>query len=596
MSEETPEGTQPGAPDAPDAPGESTASGASGETGPAGELREWLLRPWLLAAMLGLAGLLVHFASDGGENVAWRMALTAALVFAALAAAFTLSPQRWKSALVFAGGVAAVMAGIAWRATAAGDRYADEGFWVAAGLVAVTLALPLFQAGFHKLRWNTSYKATHFHVWADAISGAGALAFVGLSWALAALLAELFSVIQIDLLKDLLREGWFGWAFSGAAFGAALGVLRNQLKIIGTLQNVVLLVLSILAVPLAVALVIFLLAVTVSGLDVLWDATRSATPLLLAIAVGCFVLANAVVRDDDAGASDNRLLRIAGFVLALGILPLAVMAAISMGTRIAQHGLSPERLWALVAIAVAVAYGIAYFASAIRGGKAGWRAMLRQANLHLAVLTCAIAFVLALPIFNFGAVSANNQIARLQSGAVSAEAFDYAALRWDFGDAGREALARLAQSDDAQIAELASDAQQMEVRPFGRTTAKERREIAENARIEVEDEAVAEAVKAYLRDEIILCREGCRAVSLGEVEQGRLVAVMTRSGYGTNPHLLLVEHGAEKAIKQRVVNGKLTHGFEGLDAEPDADGNVELRPFSGFQVFVDGKPASQPFE
>ena len=60
------------------------------------------------------------------------------------------------------------------------------------------------------------------------ISGVGALAFTGVSWLLAVLLAALFSAIDIDLVENVGDEAWFGWIFSGAAFGAALGVLRNQ--------------------------------------------------------------------------------------------------------------------------------------------------------------------------------------------------------------------------------------------------------------------------------------------------------------------------------------------------------------------------------
>lgn len=553
---------------------------------------DWPQRPWVLAVLMGLSGLLVYYVGDNGEDTPWRMALAAALVFGSLAAAFTLNPREWKASLAFSTTVAAVMAGIAWRATSASDRYADEEFWVATGLLSITLSLPLFQAGFHKSRWQTSYKATHFHVWTDAISGAGAFAFVGLSWSLLFLLSELFSVIKIDLLKDLIEEPWFGWMFSGAAFGAALGVLRNQLKIIGTLQNVVLLVLSILAVPLAIALVIFLLAVLVSGLDVLWEATKSATPLLLAIAVGCFVLANAVVRDDDAEASDNRVLRIAGFVLALGIFPLAVMAAVSMGTRIDQHGLSPERLWALTAIAVAVAYGVAYFVSAIRGRKEGWRALLRQANLHLAVLTCAIAFILALPVFNFGAISVSNQLARLESGAVSVEDFDYAALRWDFGDAGREALVELVESDDAEIAKLAQDAQAMENRPYGRTTVSKRREIAENARIEVQDETVAQAVRNYLIGEIYPCREACRAVEVGQIEAGLVIVLISKF----DTRFLVYERDTGEVAQYWQNNGQLK-SLSGADAkEIDYDGPVELREYTGRQLYIDGQPVGHPFE
>ena len=87
---------------------------------------EWPLRPWLLAGLLGLAGLLVHFATDGHDDDPVRVVIAAFLVFGAIGAAFTLEPGRWKAPSLFAVLVGLVMAGLAWRAAAAGDRYADE--------------------------------------------------------------------------------------------------------------------------------------------------------------------------------------------------------------------------------------------------------------------------------------------------------------------------------------------------------------------------------------------------------------------------------------------------------------------------------------
>ncbi|MFW2350460.1 DUF4153 domain-containing protein [Qipengyuania sp.] len=427
---------------------------------------DWALRPWVLAGLLGLAGLGVHFLAqwDAAWWSPWRAALTAALAFGPLAFAFTLDRARWREPLTFAALVALVTAGIAWRVAAGGEQHADAPFWFAAAIVSIALALPLFQAGFHRLRWRTPYDATHFHVWTDAISAAGALAFVGLSWLLLFLLSQLFAAIEIDLLKELVEKGWFGWAFSGASFGAALGVLRNQLKVIGTLQSVVMLVFAIIAVPLAIALAIFLAAVLASGISVLWNATESPTPLLLSVAVASFVLVNAVIRNGEEEASGNRVMRWAALALALAIFPLALLAAISTGTRIAQYGLSPERIWGVIAVAVAVAYGVAYFVSPIRGRMAGWMARVRTANLHLAVGTCVLAFLLALPLLDFGAVSARNQIARLESGKVSVDEFDFDALRWDFGDAGKEALVKLTTNSDPQIAKRAKEANEAKER------------------------------------------------------------------------------------------------------------------------------------
>ena len=561
--------------------------------GPAEGIGEWRERPWLLGLMLALAGLFLYIATDGGEE-SWRAALAAAVIFGPLVAAFTLEQTDWKAPAIFSGIVALVMAGIAWRAAEAGNSYSDAEFWVASGVLASVLSLPLFQAGFHRLRLRTSYKEAHFHVWTDAITGAGALAFVGLSWALLFVLAELFSAIQIDLLEELAREEVFALMFSGAAFGAALGVLRNQLKIIGTLRNVVLLVLSILAVPLAIALVLFLLAVLVSGIDVLWEATTSATPLLLAIAIGCFVLANAVLRDDDEEASDSRVLRLAGFVLAIGILPLALMAAVSMGTRIAQHGLSPERIWALVAIALAVTFGVAYFVSAIRGRRETWRDFLRQSNLHLAVLTAVLALLLAMPILNFGSISTANQMGRLASGAVSAEEFDYAALRWDFGDAGREALETLATSEDAKVAELAGAAQNGESEyDFRRRNRPENAKI-NNAPIEVGSDDVRVAARAFLQSEPYRCRDSCRVVEVGERDGMPIMALLSEL---RDPELLVYDAAEDRVFVAYIRHAEMLDDNRAYEVPQfGVDSKVELRPFDGQQLYIDGVPASGAFK
>ena len=557
---------------------------------------DWQMRPWVLAVMLAAAGLGVHLVAewDASQWHPSRAALTAALAFGPLAFAFTLGRDRWKEPLAFAAVVALVMAGIAWRVANAGDRYVDGPFWFAAGVVAIALALPLFQAGFHRLRWRTSYDETHFHVWTDAISVAGALAFTGLSWLLLLLLSELFAAIEIKLLRELMEKGWFGWIFSGAAFGAALGVLRNQLKIIGTLQSVVMLVFSIIAVPLAIALVIFLLAVLASGISVLWNATESPTPLLLSVAAASFVLVNAVVRNGDEEASGNRVLRWAAMALALAIFPLALLAAISTGTRIAEYGLSPERLWGIVAVAVAVAYGLAYFIAPIRGRMAGWMERVRTANLHLAVGTCVLAFILALPLFDFGAISAKNQIARLEAGKVAVDEFDFAALRWDFGDAGRTALKKLASTGNEEIAKLALEASRQKTRPY-RYGRDESREDAQdrlaNMRTAIPSGPLLDEVKGILENNPWRCEKACVVLDLGpEKLGGRQIAIVE----GGNAEVMIVD--TEDDIEGWAAREPQDRGLAEARTEQTENSEVEIREWTGRRIYIDGKPAGAPFE
>jgi len=555
---------------------------------------DWPLRPWLFAGLLALAGLAIHLITADADESGPRVAAAAFIAFACGAFVLTAERGRLLVPAIFSIVTGLFVGGLTWRAVGAGNDVADSGYAVAAGVFACLLAVPLFQADFFHRRLRTDYKDIHYFVWTDAITGAGAFAFLGLAWLLIWLVASLFDLVGIPF-RELVQADWFGWMFAGLTLGAGLGTLRNQLKIIGTLQSVVLLVLSILALPLAIAIAVFLGAVVVSGPSVLWNATDSATPVLLSIAIGAYVLANAVLRDRNADMVGGQVLKWSGYALALGILPLTVFAAISTGVRIDQHGLSPERLWALCSIIVAVAFGLAYFIDAVLGVRGSWRDRLRASNLRLGLATALFALFLALPILNFGSLSTKDQLARLETGAISVEEFDFSALRWDFGEPGRKALARLAKSGRPRVAELARMTLQLKTKPY-RSTIPEREAMASTADLSTLDDDTAEAVRALLRDEVILCREGCRVEPLRASPEGVLIALMTKAEYGDKPHLLWVAAGSDKAETQRVYDGKLIHEYEGLDGPVDYDGDIELRPFEGQQIFVDGKPASQPFK
>src|SRR5690606_11422515 len=134
------------------------------------------------------------------------------------------------------------------------------------------------------------------------------------------------------------------------------------------------------------------------------------------------------------------------------------------------------------------------------------------------------------PIFDFGAISARNQITRLNAGTVSAEEFDYAALRWDFGDAGRAALRGLAKGSDPGVAELAQEALDAETRPWrGIAPGITPSERLANADIRVTDEALRADVEKFLRGEPWRCSEECTVLDLGTYDATGL------------PHLAVVQ-------------------------------------------------------
>lgn len=556
--------------------------------------RDWPARPWVLASLLALCGLAIYFLVDDHAKEAGRVAGAAFFLFGGVAGALALdNPREWKGVALFSAVLGAVMGGLAYNVVALEEHVSGVEFSFSAGVFASLLALPLFQAGFHRLRFSTPYRDTHFHVWGDAISGAGALAFVGLSWLVLVLLAALFDLLKITLLKDLLDEPAFGWVFSGAAMGGALGVLRGQLKVLGTLQKVVMLVFGILAVPLAAGMAVFLAAVAVSGPDVLWQATKSATPLLLAFAAGSFVLVNAVVRDSDMEMSQSRIQRWAALVLVLGILPIAVLAAISSGARIAQHGLSPERIWAMIAVSVALAYGLAGLIAVVRGRLGGWAEQLRRANLVLAAGICVLALFLALPILDFGSISASNQVARLNRGAVSADDFDYAALRWDFGDAGRRELAALAKHGNSKVGGLARMAQASDNRYRARheDPKVQKRRLSDLRTGRISDPVLLKAIEQAVYDNRYLCEQVCEAIPLG-TDHIALVAPVDVEHFRLNDGKLVRIYPRDMSVE---LHGSVAE-VAGVEVAPEGVLKVEVREMRLRQIFANGEPVGEPFK
>ena len=557
-------------------------------------LSDWPARPWLLAGLGALAGLIVHLLLDANEPSPARAALAAAAFFSFAAASFVLRPNRWSEAAVFAVGLGLVMGGIAWLAVDSGDHVAGEEFAFAAGVFFSLLAVPLFQADFHRKRWATPYRETHFHVWTDAVSAAGALAFMLLSWLLLWLLHALFSLIGIEVIEELIQTTGFVGLFCGATYGAAMGVLRNQLSVLGTLQRVVLLVFSLLAVPFGFAIAVFLIFLLLSGGSALWDATDSATPVLLTCALGCFVLTNAVVRDDDEARSDNVVMQVAAMILAASIFPLTVFAAISMGIRIDQHGLSPERLWALVAIAIATAYGLSYWVGLARGRMAGWAEYLRRANLHLAAASCVVALVLALPLIDFGGISARQQVARLDAGKVTPEEFDFVALRWDFGDAGREVLADLTERE-GRVADLAIAAEAMTERPWRGYYAEEvaeegpllRTDEEINLRVQPEDAGVREFILGQLRSDGYSCTLHCLAIDVGRNQRGERVIALVEGRYYT----LYVMRESSREGEAPIIDAAAERS-----AQLREGSEVEIREVTQRYIVVDGVPMGRPLD
>jgi hypothetical protein len=567
----------------------------------------WPLRPWIWAVICAAGAFLFYWLVDVSENASVKRQVAATFVaVATMAFVLTAELRRLIWAIAFALSAAAVLAFVGWFTAAynIGGEIAEYPFL--AGIFALLIAAPLFQTARDQGGWSFPYARLHSHVWTDAVIGAAALAFTGVAILLAFLIAQLFNLIGIEFFTDLMREGLFGWTLSGFAFGAALGLLRERDALVATLQKLVLVIFSVLAPVLAFALIGFLLSLPFTGLAPLWKSGVPTTPIVLLAAAGAVGLINAVIGDGKSDGSQNRVLRWSAVLLSLVILPLAIIAAISIGARIDQYGFTPDRIWGLIAVIVASVYGVAYLIAAVRSGAArnllDWDEQIRPANIKIALGVCGLAMFLALPILDFGSVSATDQLARLKSGATKATEFDWSAMAFDFGPKGREELNNLAGKGNIMQSKAAKAA------------------LAAESRWTVENQVEAENVDAYARNftfqpadktlneaerrDLIndgQCRFPCRIIWLNndwlvavgkQHKEGSVDATLYRRSVSPKPE------DNKRSIWSRDYRGP--GGPGGSIAQPietlKPDAKVELRTIEMNQVYVDGQPVGQRFD
>lgn len=570
------------------------------------------------AAGLALAGTVIGIAYSlllpqsygrGLANETARLFVATFLVVGGIALAFTIERVRasWSTAFALGAGLLVALVSL-WNGPWS-DWNSDEPWRFLCALLTVAIAAPFFQASSDRGRWSADYADLHGHAWTNVVVWFASLAFTGVAFLLAHLLAALFTLIGIGLLRDLLREDRAGWAIAGGAFGAGVGLLRDNGRIVRLLQRVVVTVLSVLAPVLAAGLVLFLVALPFTGLAPLWNSTRSTTPILLSCVIGALILANGVIGNGIDEEARSPILRWSGAALAVSVLPLALIAAVSTGSRVAQHGMSPDRLWAIVFVAVFVAYGAAYLLAVLRR-RTRWADAVRPANVQLALGLLVVAAFLATPVANFGAVSARDQLARLASGKTKTQDFDFQALRFDFGPAGLRALDRLARqgaSDD--IRRLARDARKQTSRVYGPRRPSET-SLAAQART-VRILPAPAPLPPALRDAIftgagglVACdgKNACvlfwspadrTAVVVGNIcHDGRDCRVMSarlRQKDGTWTGDYGFDNGPPLSSAQR-------RAVQAAEADALTRGEVEIRNVVRRQVFVGGKPNGNVFD
>lgn len=384
--------------------------------------------------------------------------------------------MRWTTLLLWTLGATAFLALLGWHNVV--SQAASPGYGPREYPPYLNMPMPLFAAaalfiGHHLVlpadlerRWIAAFPTYFDTAWKAGVQLVLSIGFTGALWILLFLGAALFNVIGLKFLQDLITRDWFSIPVTCVTFALAVHLTDVRDGLIRGVRSVVLMLLSWLLLLMTVLAGGFLAALPFTGLQGLWE-TGSATALVLSAAAALIVLINTAYQDGRADNLPPLVLRVTVRVAAVLLTPLVVIAFWGLALRVGQHGLTPDRIIALVCAIVGAAYAAGYGFAALspfwRKG-AGWMQALERTNVWTAVLEIAVILALFSPIADPFRLSVADQVARLERGAVAPDKFDYRFLRFESGKAGQAALARLTRSSDPETARRARDAQKVENR------------------------------------------------------------------------------------------------------------------------------------
>ena len=393
----------------------------------------------LIGALAGLSFYLLSEIVDTdylGDRGFLTLATFATTFFAGLLA--MAGPLSIPRSVVSAAALAILTVGLfLWASFRfdAPDNIFSGPFPVLATTVIATVPLPFIIAAAGP-GWR-DYPTLFSTAWTIVVRYAAAWTFVGVVWGVIFLSDLLLSIVGLNVIEDLIDINIVPFIITGLTLGLALGVVQEFKDYVSPF--LILRLLRLLLPAVLGVMIVFIVALPIQGLSGLFG-ELSVAAILLAMTAGSATLITTAIDQSDAEATQSPFLSAATQALAL-ILPIpAGLAAYSVWLRVDQYGLTPDRIFAGLMALLALGYGALYAISVMR--RAGWKTRIRHANIYMALAGLAAAVLWLTPVLNAERISANNLVARYQSGATPLKALDFGQLS-DWGYAGDTARATL---------------------------------------------------------------------------------------------------------------------------------------------------------
>src|ERR1700733_2824870 len=345
------------------------------------------ISPLAVGLLQGLALYLLYSAADAKSGPATDGLVFAPLLFVSLFIPLIVSVSvgsvRTGTLIVWAAIAALIVAGFAWY-----DIWHDMPLqWIESGrdkpgwaphiipsfgvlffaMVGLFIGQSLITGVDAEHRVIASYPA-HFDVaWKLAVQLVLTVAFVGVFWGLLELGSELFALINIQFFAKLIVHDWFAIPVTALATAAAIHLTDVRAALVRGARTLVLVLLAWLLPLMVVIIGGFLASLIFTGLEPLWN-TRYAAGYLLTASAVLVILINATYQDGHAERQAPRILRYAGSIASLTLMPLAIISGYALLLRVRQYGWTSDRIASAACLVMASWYAIGYSGAAVLPG------------------------------------------------------------------------------------------------------------------------------------------------------------------------------------------------------------------------------------
>lgn len=286
-----------------------------------------------------------------------------------------------------------------------------------------------------------TYSQLFIYSWRNFLTLALSALFTLVFWGLLMLWAALFKIIGIKFFYNLFTEEWFFFPVLAMVNTFAITIFRSQSKVVDVITRIQQALMKYLLLLIIFVQLIFLFTLPFTGLDKLWE-TNSGSLLVLWLQALILFFLNAVYQDETSERPYPIILhRFVYFGIAL--LPVySVIVFYGLSERVMQYGWTIGRCWGMLIWFVLALFSTGYLWGIIKQ-RDHWIDRLSWVNIRLGLMVMGLMFLVNTPILDFRKISASSQIARLTSGELDVDDFDFYYFKKHLSTAGYDSLLAL---------------------------------------------------------------------------------------------------------------------------------------------------------